>query len=52
LGYQKREIIEKLKEMKTKWEEEKSEGEDFEEDAIQELDDEILESGKGNIKRR
>lgn len=47
LGYQKKEIIEKLKDMKNKWEEEHSENDDFEEEAIQEIDEDILQSDKG-----
>ena len=52
LGYQKKEIIEKLKEMMNKWEEEYSENDDFEEEAIEELDDEVLDSDKGGLNRR
>lgn len=37
--------------MKDRWQEEHSEEEDFEEDAIKELDDEILNSEEGKLKR-
>lgn len=47
MGYQKKEILEKLKEMKNNYDEEQNDEENFEEEAIQELDDEILGSEQG-----